>query len=118
MAHSAETYKVVFSGKTFEGYDPKAVTNRFSLAFNISDKDSLQQIFSGKIIILKRGLDYMAAQRYNRVLSKLGADCCLEREQPSQLLYSEPNQKYERKKRRRTSQFGHNDYSMVGIAPK
>ncbi|MEO0442554.1 MAG: hypothetical protein AAFZ92_02280 [Pseudomonadota bacterium] len=81
MNENPETYKVVFSGNTVKGSNPSDVAQRFSEAFNLSDEAFLENIFSGKIVTLKRGLEYDQAKRYSRILQKLGADCCIEIEQ-------------------------------------
>jgi hypothetical protein len=120
MSDENQTYKVVFSGNTIEGNTTSDVAKRFAEAFKLNDQTSIEQLFSGKVITLKRGLNYEQAQRYSRILQKLGADCCIECE--SAPLFgqfdAEPDYDYERKKRRRVAQFSQGSFANVGLAPK
>jgi hypothetical protein len=118
MNETTERYKVVFSGNTLEGESPADVAERFAEAFKLNDQVSIQQLFSGKVITLKRGLNYDQAQRYGKILQKLGADCCIEQENQSVFGPSEVDHDYERKKRRRVAQFSESGLSNLGLAPK
>ncbi|MGH1485053.1 MAG: hypothetical protein ACRBCI_02460 [Cellvibrionaceae bacterium] len=120
MSDNDQTYKVVFSGNTIEGNSTSDVAKRFAEAFKLNDQASIQQLFSGKIITLKRGLNYEQAQRYSRILQKLGADCCIECENVALFgaFDSEPDYDYERKKRRRVAQFSQGGFANVGLTPK
>lgn len=117
MQHTL-TYKVIFSGNTLKGKTTQEVAEQFSKAFNLSDKQTLMRLFSGKVITLKRGLVYEQAQRYSNILQKLGADCCIEQENSTLFMNDEVDYDYERKKRRRVAQFSSEDFSHVGLAPK
>jgi len=112
------TYKVVFSGNTLNDRSTTDVSERFSKAFNLKDKESLARLFSGKMVTLKRGLEYEQAQRYSDILQKLGADCCLEQESQALFTQNDVDYDYERKKRRRVAQFSSNDYANISVAPK
>lgn len=115
---SPDTYKVIFSGNTLDGNTTAEVSERFSKAFKLTDKNALMRLFSGKMVTLKRGLVYEQAQRYSDILQKLGADCCIERENKPLFVQDGIDHDYERKKRRRVAQFSSNDYSNISIAPK
>jgi len=115
---SNTTYKVVFSGNTLDGKSITDVSERFSKAFKLTDKEALSRLFSGKMITLKRGLVYEQAQRYSGILQKLGADCCIECENQPTFFANELDYDYERKKRRRVAQFSSNDYADVSLTPK
>ena len=120
MNTTEPTYKVVFSGSTLSGNNVDDVAMRFADAFKLKDKRSLEKLFSGKIITLKSGLSHEQAQRYGRILNKLGAECCIERENTA-LFYGfdpEPDHDYERKKRQRVAQFSAMSLADVGLAPK
>ncbi len=112
------TYKVVFSGTTLNGQSPHDVAKRFSEAFKLDDEASLQQLFSGKIITLKRGLTHEQAQRYSKILQKLGADCCIECEANPLFSEHEIDYDYERKKRRRVAQFKRDKLADLELEPK
>jgi hypothetical protein len=115
---TSETYKVIFSGKVIGNQSAQDVSKRFAEAFKLSDQASLEQLFSGKIITLKRGLGYEQAQRYSHLLQKMGADCCIEREYNPLTNDSEPDYDYERKKRRRLAQFAPQQTAELSLAPK
>ena len=76
----ANTYKVMFFGKTLRDKPIAEVSSRFAAAFKINDKLTLNRLFSGRTLALKRGLNYEQARRYRDILAKMGADCCIERE--------------------------------------
>lgn len=112
------TYKVVFSGNTLHGKSTAEVSERFSKAFKLTDKNALTRLFSGQMITLKRGLVFEQAKRYSEILQKLGADCCIERESLNLFKEHEPDYDYERKKRRRLAQFSPENYDQVSLTPK
>ena len=120
MNNDNQTYKVIFSGNIIEGNTISEVAQRFAQAFKLNDQTSIEQLFSGKVMTLKRGLTHEQAQRYSRILQKLGADCCIECEKPSLFgnFTSEPDHDYERKKRRRVAQFAQGGFNNVGLSPK
>ena len=118
MNNVKSTYKVIFSGSTLDGVSKKLVAQRFIRVFNLKHQKDLEKLFCGKLITLKRGLNYTAASRYHSILTSLGADCCLEHESNPLAAESEPDQDYIRKKRRRLAQYSHSDFDKVGLAPK
>ncbi len=112
-----DTYKVVFWGKVMPNQTVSQVAKRFAAAFNLRDQASLKQLFSGKVITLKKGLSYDHAKRYCTILSEMGAECCLEKE--FNPLYSPSEDPLTRKRHlKRPSLLPNTDLSQVGITPK
>lgn len=116
MNNSSETYKIIFSGSILDGFSREAVTKHFAKAFKLKDKKKIEQLFCGRIITLKRGLNYEEARRYSRVLNKLGADCCLEREYQPLFNAPETDRAYERKKRSVLQRYSQS-FDGIGLAP-
>lgn len=112
-----ETFKIVFSGEILPHYNANQVAKRFAAAFNLRDAKAIQHLFSGKVITLKKGLNYKNAQRYRDILIGMGADCCIEREQniPFQVPYDPLT---ERRKNASPSFFGNVDASKLSVEPK
>ncbi len=75
-----ETFRVVFSGEVLPDQDKSKVAKRFAAAFNLRDTNALRRLFSGKVVTLKKGLNYEHAQRYRTILMDMGAQCCIEKE--------------------------------------
>jgi hypothetical protein len=71
-------YCVVFSGRLLEGHDPrvvrKAVAGRLSL-----DSQQVERLFSGKRVILKKGVTEESGRLYLGVLRRLGMDAGIAR---------------------------------------
>lgn len=119
MKQNKQRYKIIFSGNILPGHTVSEVANRFSYVFKLKDKGYLQQLFSGKTITLKRELTYEQAQRYSLILTKLGADCCIERRQSCFEDFSaETDDNYKRKKQQPLVQFGPSNLAGVGLVPK
>ncbi len=119
MNNSAATYKITFSGKTLNNTSEKLVAQRFARVFKLEDKIILNKIFSGATITIKRGLKHGQADRYREVLTKLGADCCIE---PDQHGFTGNNQEldreYERKKRRKLAELYRGNVKEAALTPK
>lgn len=66
-------YCVVFSGRLLDGHDPmtvrKAVASRLSL-----DAGQVERLFSGKRVVLKKGVTEESGRVYLNVLRRLGMD--------------------------------------------
>ena len=114
------SYKVIFSGNTLDGHSPIQVVQQFAKAFKLSDQSTLQKLFSGKVITLKRGLSYEQAQRYSSNLQKLGADCCIEPEHNPLLAVTDTDldNDYQRKKRQRLAYFDSTAALNLELTPK
>lgn len=66
-------YCIVFSGRLLDGHDPmtvrKAVASRLSL-----DEGQVERLFSGKRVVLKKGVTEESGRVYLNVLRRLGMD--------------------------------------------
>jgi ribosomal protein L40E len=71
-------YCIVFSGRLLDGYDPqvvrKAVATRLSL-----DARQVERLFSGKRVVLKKGVTEESGRLYLNVLHRLGMDAGIAR---------------------------------------
>ena len=67
------TYRIVFWGQCINGRRLTDVQCAFAKRFKIFDADQLEQIFSGKIVTLKKGLHEQQADKFINALLELGA---------------------------------------------
>ncbi len=67
-----ELFDIIFSGKLIEGRNPVRVREGVRKLFKASDAQ-LDQLFSGKPISIKKGVDIEAAGRYRAAFRQLGA---------------------------------------------
>lgn len=71
-------YCIVFSGRLLDGYDPqmvrKAVASRLGL-----DAGQVERLFSGRRVVLKKGVTEESGRLYLSVLRRLGMDAGLAR---------------------------------------
>ncbi len=75
MCMDQERYDLVFSGDLVSGFELAQVKRNLQALFRI-DESKVEQLFSGKSTVLKRGLDLDAATKYRTAMKKAGA--CLE----------------------------------------
>jgi len=69
----AETrYDLLFSGELLPGADAPGVRERLRAAFKLSP-DALDALFSGRPVVVKRGLDALTAGRYRDAFRDAGA---------------------------------------------
>lgn len=80
MSNEESTYRVVFWGGVMPDHTQAQVARQFARRFHIRDRRLLKRLFCGRVVTLKRGLNYTQAQRYQDVLAGLGATCRLEAE--------------------------------------
>lgn len=73
----AARYKLLFRGKTLAGQDPDKVEHKLAELLKL-DPQGLAQLFSGRLITLKRGLRQEEANKYQQVLENLGAEILLQ----------------------------------------
>lgn len=66
-------FKLQFSGRILDGRDPERVRRQLGELLKL-DEAGLDQLFSGRNITLKRGLERTRAISYQRVLSQAGAE--------------------------------------------
>ncbi len=81
MSSEHSTYRVVFWGEVTLGHTRSDVARRFAKWFKIKERKTLQKLFGGRLLTLKKGLSYSEAQLYSDVIRGLGAVCRIEPEQ-------------------------------------
>lgn len=80
MANAQPSYRVVFWGGLMLGQERQQVAKRFARQFKIRQPRQLQQLFSGRLLTLKRSLQYDQAKRYSDAIRAMGAICRVELE--------------------------------------
>lgn len=70
MADSS--YSLVFEGKIARGFTTTQVRENFSRLFKV-DGERLEQLFSGRSVLLKQNIDRATLTRFTRVLDQAGA---------------------------------------------
>jgi hypothetical protein len=70
-------YKLLFRGRALDGYEPGAVRHKLGVVLKLDD-GGLEQLFSGRLITLKRGLEQAEAGKYQALLEQLGAEILLQ----------------------------------------
>ena len=78
-----DTYKIVFSGEII-GQDVDIVQKKVAALFKVPS-DKITPWFSGKPVIIKKGVDYNTAIKIKSVLEQVGAICTIEPLQSSQV---------------------------------
>jgi hypothetical protein len=71
---SNELFDIAFSGQISEGADPAEVKARIGKMFNAQGA-KLDQLFSGKRIVIKRNVDEATAQKFVSAFLNAGAVC-------------------------------------------
>jgi hypothetical protein len=72
MPPADPSYDIVFSGELTPGADPHAVRERLRALFKLPD-ETLDRLFSGRPVAIKRGVDAATAKRYRDVFRDAGA---------------------------------------------
>ena len=67
-----QSFNVVFKGELVKGATPEQVKNNIAKLFS-ADPAKLAHLFSGKAVIIKKGLDLAGADKYESVLRRAGA---------------------------------------------
>lgn len=67
-----DTYEIRFSGDVVDAADVELVKTRMAALFKV-DRHKIERLFSGRTIVLKRGLDAETAIKYRAALHKIGA---------------------------------------------
>lgn len=65
-------YNVVFSGETVAGADPAAVKSNVGRLFRV-EGPTLDRLFSGQSVILKKGIDQATAMKIRAAMKQAGA---------------------------------------------
>ena len=73
----AARYKLLFRGKSLAGQDQDKLKHKLGELLKL-DQQGLAQLFSGRLITLKRGLLQQEASKYQQVLENLGAEILLQ----------------------------------------
>ena len=68
------TFKVVFSGKVQEHFDLVTVKQRLAALYKAPSKQ-IENLFSGKRLVLKSGLSREDAEKFRRIFDHTGAHC-------------------------------------------
>lgn len=71
---SDQLYEVAFSGQISEGANADEVRAKLGKMFNADDA-KLDQLFSGKRIVIKKNIDQATAAKYRTALNRAGAEC-------------------------------------------
>ncbi|MDY7038783.1 MAG: M48 family metalloprotease, partial [Thermodesulfobacteriota bacterium] len=69
-----EIWKVIFEGKLFEGHKPDIVKKRLASLINI-DPVKIERLFQEGQVILKSGIDYQSALKFQAAFQRTGARC-------------------------------------------
>lgn len=77
-----EIYSVAFYGKTVPGYDMLAARRQFQVLLKRSD-EVMEQVFSGRRVGLRKGLNARQAERYLLFLRGIGIEVEIEPPLPS-----------------------------------
>ena len=72
-------FEVVFHGQVRPGIDPAQARARIGQLFQV-DANQLDVLFSGRRIVIKKGLDEAAAQKYLQAIERAGALCVVQPE--------------------------------------
>jgi len=67
-------YRVLFSGNVAEGYDADKTKEKLAALFRV-DMPCIDRIFNGRLVSIKKNVDYNTAQQYCNALGKIGAIC-------------------------------------------
>ncbi len=71
---SDQLFEVAFSGQVSARADPAEVRARVGKMFN-ADQAKLEQLFSGRRIVIKKNIDQATANKYQTALNRAGAEC-------------------------------------------
>ena len=72
-----KSFDLTFSGAVLPEYDPTQVKQDFARLFAIQDNTLIEEIFSGKTILLRHNLDRKTAADYFRQINLLGGQAAL-----------------------------------------
>jgi len=76
MAMSGNTFGVIFSGKIVEGASADQVKQNVAKLFKV-EVANIERLFTGKPVVLKKGLNEETARKYQQALRKAGAICAV-----------------------------------------
>jgi len=67
-------YKILFSGKVAKGRDLDEVKRNLKSLFEVGDS-KIEQLFSGRVFVVKDNVDYESTMKYQMALETAGAVC-------------------------------------------
>jgi hypothetical protein len=70
-------YNLVYDGKVQEGLGVARVKQNLTSLFKI-DPRKVERLFTGKPMVIKKGVDYDTAMKYQHALRRAGAICAVE----------------------------------------
>ena len=82
-------FEVVFHGQVRPEIDPAQARARIGQLFQV-DAKQLDVLFSGRRIVIKKGLDEAAAQKYRQAIERAGALCVVQLEGAEQEVPAAP----------------------------
>lgn len=82
-------YKLLFRGKALDGHEVGVVRNKLGKTLKLHD-GGLEQLFSGRLITLKRGLEQAEAVKYQALLEQLGAEVLLQPDSDAEAMAVDP----------------------------
>jgi TM2 domain-containing membrane protein YozV/Tfp pilus assembly major pilin PilA len=78
----SQLYRIIFEGKIVEGFDEDTAKANLQRLFK-TDRASVEKLFSGKRVVLKKGITAAEVQNYHGALNNAGLRFTAEAEQPS-----------------------------------
>jgi hypothetical protein len=78
----SNSYSVVFCGRLAEGFTQEQVRANFAGLFKAADASVIDRIFSGKRVLLHKGLEETEAHKRVDILRRAGAICEISQETP------------------------------------
>ncbi len=82
-------FKLVFSGDILPGHDPEVVKAQLAQMLKVTPEQT-PQLFSGKRVTLRKGLDNEKAQAYRRKLAAMGVGIRVEADLPEPVIAPAP----------------------------
>jgi len=71
-------YKIIFNGDVVPRHDVERVKNNLAALFGAS-ASSLDSLFQGRLVVIKKGLSLEDADRYREAVERVGGYCIIER---------------------------------------
>lgn len=80
---AVERFNIVFNGQVAAGFAPEQVKQSMASQFHLKD-EQLETLFSGRPVVLKRGLSRAQAIKFRSLLAKVGALGLVREESPGE----------------------------------
>ena len=85
-------FKILFSGKVAKGRDLDEVKRNLKSLFKVGDS-KIEQLFSGKVFVIKESVDYEATMKYRMAFETAGAVCKVKEISPGLTMESSDEKK-------------------------